>query len=177
MAPLRCVARRAPTVLAALLWSVTAVGSTAAAPVGPSASLALTPMTYVASRGAANELVLEADHAAYRPGSSLVKLRGVRVSVAASAEQVGFEMTCERGELDLDASDFRALGSVRGRTRDGREIATEELHYEHAEGLVAADTPVEIRDSGGVYSGGGFRYHVRDGRFQLVGGAKLVQQP
>jgi LPS export ABC transporter protein LptC len=139
--------------------------------------LEIAGMTYVASQGSNNELVLDAEHARYRAGRSLVHLEGVEARVAPGGGQPGFEMTCAEAEFDLAKSDFQARGDVRGRTRDGREIATDRLSYRHEEGLVSTDAPVVIRDAGGTYRGGGFRYRVRDGSFQLIGGASVEQQP
>jgi LPS export ABC transporter protein LptC len=139
--------------------------------------LELFGMTYVASQGAANELVLDAEHARYRAGVSLVHLEGVKARVAPGGGQPGFEMSCDEADFDLARNDLRARGDVRGRTRDGRRIETDRLSYRHDEGVVATDAPVVIREAGGTYRGGGFRYHVRDGNFQLIGGASLEQQP
>jgi len=139
--------------------------------------LEIAGMTYVASQGAANELVLEAERARYRARRSLVHLEGVEARVAPGAGQPGFEMTCAEADFDLARNDLEARGDVRGRTRDGREIATDRLSYRHDEGLVSTNDPVVIRDAGGTYRGGGFRYRVSDGSFQLVGGASVEQQP
>lgn len=162
--------------LAALL---VAAGAVFASPLAAQEEpvLEIEGMTYVASQGADNELVLEAQRARYRAGRSLVHLEGVQARVAPGAGQPGFEMTCAQADFDLGRSDFQARGQVRGRTRDGREIATDRLSYRHDQGLVSTDDPVVIRDANGTYRGGGFRYRVKDGSFQLVGGASVEQQP
>jgi LPS export ABC transporter protein LptC len=169
----RCARARCIAVLLAVLGSLLATPLVAQEdPV-----LEIAGMTYVASQGSSNELVLDARRARYRAGRSLVHLEGVEARVAPGAEQPGFEMTCAEADFDLAKSDFQARGDVRGRTRDGREIQTDRLSYRHEEGLVSTDAPVVIRDAGGTYRGGGFRYRVRDGSFQLVGGASVEQQP
>ena len=42
--------------------------------------------------------------------------------------------------------------------------------------LAESDAAVTIWDRHGRYSGGGFRYHVGEGRFQLLDGASVTQQ-
>jgi hypothetical protein len=41
---------------------------------------------------------------------------------------------------------------------------------------VSTNSPVEIRDETGTYRGGGFRYYIRENRFQLRRAATVVQQ-
>lgn len=149
-----------------------------AAATGPSdGQVDLEGMTYVSSRAGKAEVVLSAARADYRPSEDVVHLRDVRLRVSEHEGVVGFRLTCDRGVLDLEAGDFEALGDVQAHTRDGRELRTERLRYRHESSLVATDAPVEIRDSGGRYRGGGFEYHVREARFRLLGGAALVQEP
>ena len=170
---------RHPRWLAAA-WLGFGLGFGLAAPapaISPGASLDLETMTYVSSRGGEAEVVLSADHAEYRPDQDVVQLEGVRLRVAERAGVTGFELTCESGELQLEAGDFVARGDVRGRTREGRQLRTERLRYRHDQALVSTDQPVEIRDEAGTYRGGGFEYHVREARFRLLGGATLVQEP
>ena len=135
-------------------------------------------MTFIASEGAANEVVLRAQHAHFRSDSESVELEGVEAVVAASPERMGFEMECDRGELDFVTNDFFAQGRVKGRTDGGREFRSDWVRYDHAQGLLFTDTTVHIREEGGAgtYRGGGFRYYVREGRFKLMGGATVVQE-
>lgn len=149
--------------------------ASAAEAVGPSFELA--SMTYVGSRGAENEIVLDAGRARYWPQRERVQLEQMRASLAAMAGVPGFEMTCDRGLLDLAKSDFQAVGNVRGRTRDGRRIRTDRLRYDHETGVVSTAEPVVITDGTGTYRGGGFLYYVREGRFKLLGGAEVIQEP
>jgi hypothetical protein len=86
-------------------------------------------------------------------------------------------MRCERGTIDLETSNFDAEGNVRGTTGDGRRFRTERLRYKHGPGLVTTNAPVDIKDDAGTYTGnGGFRYYVRENRFQLHRAATVVQQ-
>lgn len=144
--------------------------------------LELGGMTYVSSAGAANEMVIAADHATIHPDEEVAELREMHAVVAASDEadtkgeaSGGLDMRCERGTFQLATGDFLAEGDVRGVTGDGRRFRTSRLRYHHDQGLVVADVPVEIRDEAGTYRGGGFRYWVHENRFRLSGGATVVQ--
>ncbi len=136
----------------------------------------LSPMTYVASEGAHNHLVLAAARADYALDGSSVALEGVEASIAAAPGVTGFELRSRRGRVDLETSNFDAYGDVRARTRGGRWLRTTRLVYDHARGVVSTEAPVEIQDATGTYRGRGFRYHVRDGRFQLLGGASVASE-
>jgi LPS export ABC transporter protein LptC len=141
-------------------------------------TLELGGMTYVASAGTANEMVIAADHATIHPDAERADLRDMHATIAPAAAEGrsgGLDMTCDRGTFELATGDFVAEGDVRGVTGDGRRFRTTRLRYHHDEGLVVADVPVEIRDAAGRYRGGGFRYWVRENRFRLSGGATVVQ--
>lgn len=143
-------------------------------------ALDLAGMTYVSSHGAFNELVLDAEQAHIKPNEDLALLEGVHVvlasSVAGTRGRGGLDMTCDTGTVYLGSGDFVAEGDVRGTTGDGRRFRTTKLRYNHEKGLVVTDVPVSIRDRAGTYRGGGFRYWVRENRFQLSGGASVVAQ-
>ncbi len=143
-------------------------------------ALDLGGMTYVSSHGRVNEVVLDADEARIQPDQDVAHLRTVHAVLASAAVGAngrgGLDMTCEKGTVDLDSGDFIAEGDVRGTTGDGRRFRTERLRYDHAQGLVTTDAPVSIRDQAGTYRGGGFRYWVRENRFQLSKGASITAQ-
>jgi len=139
-------------------------------------TLELGGMTYVASAGAANEMVIDAEHATVHPDTEVAELRTMHAVIAPVEEGGGgLDMTCDRGTFQLGSGDFVAEGDVRGVTGDGRRFRTTRLRYHHDEGLVVAEVPVRIRDAAGTYRGGGFRYWVRENRFRLSGGATVVQ--
>lgn len=142
-----------------------------------SPQLDLEGMTFVASRGTDGEIIVRAEHAVYQPDTEQAELSAVHASVAAREDGRRFEMTCDRGDLDLSTSDFFAQGNVRGQTDDGRRFQADWVRYDHEEGLLFTDEPVLITDDNGTYRGGGFRYYVEERRFRLVGGARVVQQP
>jgi len=150
---------------------------------GTPVDLVLTGMTYVASEGSTNELVLDADRANLPSPGDQAHLEGVRARFgskapggAASDASGGLDLVCDVGVFDLESRDFIAEGNVRGTTADGRRFRTDGLRYSHEEGRVSTDRPVVIRDDAGTYSGGGFDYYVREDRFRLRGGARVVQE-
>jgi LPS export ABC transporter protein LptC len=167
---------------AALLAAPLLFGALAAAAEGsdappPARTLDLTGLTYVGSDDETNEMVIAADDARVLPEREQVLLADVDLTLRAPGARSALRLRCDHGELDLDTGDFDGIGNVRGRTPDGRDFETERLHYAHDMGLVTSDAPVVIRDKGSALRGGGLSYEVRQGRFQLLGGATVVQQP
>jgi LPS export ABC transporter protein LptC len=143
---------------------------------GASPALELDGMTFVASAGTRNEVVLAAEHARVETLEKLAHLQTVHAVLTSEGGAPGLDMKCERGTIEIETSDFVAVGNVHGTTGDGRRFRTERLRYTHAAGLVSTDSPVVIQDDTGTYRGGGFRYYVRENRFQLRGAATVVQQ-
>jgi len=133
-------------------------------------------MTYVASAGTRNELVLDAEQAHVRPAAHVAILEHVRARMTSPDGRGGLELRCNRGTFALASGDFVASGDVHGTTADGRRFRTEWLRYENTAGIVSTDRPVQIEDETGTYKGGGFVYYVRENRFRMVGGAELVQE-
>jgi len=148
----------------------------AAAAQDQSPTLRLEGMTFVGSRGSMREMLVEADRATFHPSDQIAYLENVRSEMTERDGAVGFEMTCDRGELDTGTSNFYATGNVRGRTADGRRFETTWVRYDDAKGLAYTDAPVRVEEQGGIYKGGGFRYYVREQRFRFVGGASLVRE-
>ncbi|MCP3983838.1 MAG: LPS export ABC transporter periplasmic protein LptC [bacterium] len=171
--------------ISAPIWAVVATGLLVLLGGFPAAAedsraLDLAGMTYVSSHGAINEMVLDAEKANIKPDEDLALLEQVHVVLASLVGgprgRGGLDMTCDSGTVFLDSGDFVAEGDVRGTTGDGRRFRTTWLRYDHEEGLVMTDVPVSIRDRAGTYRGGGFRYWVRENRFELSGGASVVAQ-
>ena len=133
-------------------------------------------MTFVSSRGEVNELVLRSKRARFEPKSDIAFLEEVEASVADSDEREAFEMTCDRGRLNLRTNDFHAEGNVVGVTEGGRQFEAPWVKYTHDEGLLYTNAAVVLTESTGTYRGGGFRYYVRERRFRLMGGATVVQE-
>lgn len=140
--------------------------------------LELRGMTFVASREGRTELVVEAARALLDPDADSANLEQVHVRVSDGTGEDGLrlEMTCDRGEFDLERNDFVAEGNVKGRTGDGRHFVSPWVRYDSEQGLAYTDAEVEIVDGATTFRGAGLRYHVRDGRLQLLD-ATLVQNP
>ena len=139
--------------------------------------LKLAGMTFVASEGSANEIVLRSERARFYPDHDVADLEVVDVEVAPGSGRVGFEMSCEKGRLHLSTQDFVAEGNVVGTIEGGRRFEALWVVYDEKKGLLYTDDPVLITDEGGSYRGGGFRYHVHQQRFRLMGGASIIQEP
>jgi LPS export ABC transporter protein LptC len=140
-------------------------------------TLRLGRMTFVATRADTNEVVLEASRVLIPPRSNVAQLEEVHVRMRnPSGMRDSFVLTCDQGDLALDSADFRAEGNVEGETGDGRRIYTTWLRYDSDGGVVSTDAPVRIVDGQRTVSGRGFQYHVRDGRFVLKGGARVVEE-
>lgn len=139
--------------------------------------LRLRGMTFVASEGSANEIVLHADSAEFYPDHDVADLATVNVEVAPGGGRTGFEMQCEKGRLNLASQDFVAQGNVVGTIEGGRQFEALWVAYNEKDGVLYTDDPVLITDENGSYRGGGFRYFVHQQRFRLMGGASIVQEP
>jgi hypothetical protein len=132
-------------------------------------------MTFVASEGTRNEIVVRAETARFYPEHEIADLQGVEVEVEPGDDRVGFSMACDGGRLNLATQSFVADGHVVGTIEGGRRFEASWVAYDEAEGVLYTDDPVLIVDEGGRYRGGGFRYLVDEGRFKLLGGATVVQ--
>lgn len=141
------------------------------------AELRLTGMTYVGSRDDLEEFVLRAERAAFKPETHLAELEKVEVVATDSDAERSFDVSCARGELDVDTNDFLAEGDVHGSTGDGRTYRADWVRYDHANALLYTDAPVVIHDATGTFRGDGFRYHVKERRFRLMGNVSVVQEP
>jgi LPS export ABC transporter protein LptC len=143
----------------------------------PGQVLRLLGMTFASSEGSNNEIVLRAERAQLYPDHDVADLEVVVVEVAPGDGRVGFEMSCDRGRLNLSSQDFVAEGHVVGTIEGGRQFEAQWVAYNEADGLLYTDEPVLITDQNGRYRGGGFRYHVEQHRFRLMGGASIIQDP
>jgi LPS export ABC transporter protein LptC len=144
--------------------------ATAEAPV-----LHVTGMTFVGSRDSAREILVRSERAKFHTDTKVAELEGVSAEVSEGGDNDRFSMTCERAELDLQKNDFRAEGNVEGRTDDGQRVFAPWVRYDHAEGLLYSDAPVRMIDDSGSFRGDGFRYHVKDKRFKLLGNVRVEQ--
>lgn len=139
--------------------------------------LRATGMTFIGSRGTSSELVLKSRTATFGPDREVAHLEDVHAVVTDDDEGDSFEMTCERADLNVETNDFRAEGHVRGATADGQEYAAPWVEYDHEAGLLHTEAPVVMVDKTGTFRGDGFRYHIRERKFQLLGNVSVEQHP
>jgi LPS export ABC transporter protein LptC len=173
--------RRARTAaLAIALVAVAALGTqpSPARAAAEATSLEVQGMIFVGSRAGVREVVLRSRTARLQPDKQLAELEDVSAVVTedAAGEQ-SFTMNCERVELDIARSDFLADGNVRGETAQGQHYSAPWVKYVHEQGLLYTDAPVEMNDSRGSFRGNGFRYHVNERRFELLGNVRVEQRP
>ncbi|HXV36175.1 MAG TPA: LPS export ABC transporter periplasmic protein LptC [Myxococcota bacterium] len=132
-------------------------------------------MTFVGSRGADSELVVQAQSAVYQPDTGIAVLEVVRAHVADARGAESFQMSCDRAELDVETSDFTATGNVSGHTGQGQRYRASWVRYERAASMLSTDAPVTLIDARGTVRGDGFRYHIDEGRFELIGNVVMEQ--
>ena len=166
--------------LAIALVAVAALGTlpSPARAAAEATSLEVQGMIFVGSRAGVREVVLRSRTARLQPDKQLAELEDVSAVVTedAAGEQ-SFTMNCARVELDIARSDFFADGNVRGETAQGQHYSAPWVKYVHEQGLLYTDAPVEMNDSRGSFRGNGFRYHVNERRFELLGNVRVEQRP
>ena len=135
----------------------------------------LSKMNFVASSENVTEIRVAADSGVIDEVANTAHLETVHAEWAGADGKPSLELSCERGELDLETNDLVASGNVRGLLADGRRFVGPSLRFDRAKGVAFTDAPVEIIENGRVLSGAGFRYHVRDRRLRLTGGARVEE--
>ncbi len=141
-------------------------------------SLEVQGMIFVGSRAGVREVVLRSRTAWLRPEQQIAELKDVSAIVTEDdAGQRSFTMNCARVELDIARSDFLADGNVTGETAEGQHYSAPWVRYVHEQGLLYTDAPVQMNDSRGSFRGNGFRYHVHERRFELLGNVRVEQHP
>ncbi|UCE85885.1 MAG: LPS export ABC transporter periplasmic protein LptC [Deltaproteobacteria bacterium] len=138
------------------------------------AELEMRGLAFVASRANTNEFILESDRVVYLPKTQMAELERVRVRFADQDGELSFQMVCDRGELNLETTDFYAEGNVRARTADGIEISTPHARYERATRRVSGTSPVRISRPNGTITGDGFEYDMDAHRLRVLGTSRMV---
>jgi len=155
---------------------VVALG-TPAASASADPPLILRGMTFVSSEGTVNQVVVEAKTAVLYPDTNRVELQGgVQARLRNEDGSESLDLTCDRGDYDLNTNDFLAEGNVVGAVADGRIFTTEWLRYQAEDGMAHSDAPVEILDGDQVLRGGGLRYSVPDERLRLLSGTRVRER-
>lgn len=139
--------------------------------------LEVSGMTFVGTRGDGSEMVLRAERATFSPRSHLALLEQVQATARDPERGRAFDIECERAELNLETNDFSAEGDVQGRTHAGERYSTPWVRYDRKQDLLYTDAQVKMENEGGRYSGDGFRYHVKEHRFRLLGNVRVEQAP
>lgn len=132
-------------------------------------------MSFVASRENNDAVILRAEHARFDTEAKLAHLRGVDAEIPAAPGKRGFQMRCDTGVVDLSSNDFEMKGNVSGETDSGEHFEAEWVRYDHEKGVLYTDVPVLMTHRGTTFRGGGFSYDIATRRFQLLGGARVVQ--
>jgi lipopolysaccharide export system protein LptA len=86
-------------------------------------------------------------------------------------------MRCDKAELNVKTNDFTATGNVQGVTSDGQQYNAPWVRYEHEASLLLTDAAVSVVDQAGTFRGDGFRYHIEERRFELLGNVSVEQAP
>ena len=86
-------------------------------------------------------------------------------------------MVCDQAELNIETSDFRASGHVRGVTASGERYSADWVGFDPDADLLYSDSPVEVTQGATRLRGDGFRYHLADGRLKLLGNVSVVHRP
>jgi len=132
-------------------------------------------MTFVGSREGLREVVVESRTAHFLPEPGKAWLEHVFAEISVPDETRSFTLHCREAEFDVDRIDFVARGDVHGETGRGQRYSTEWVRYDHNAGLLYTEAPVRMVDESGSFRGDGFRYHVDQRRFRLLGNVRVEQ--
>ena len=168
---------RALALGAALAAALTTPAGSARA-VAAATALEVQGMIFVGSRAGVREVVLRSRTARLQPEAQKAQLDDVSAIVTEDESgKHSFTMNCDRVDLDIERSDFEAKGNVRGETALGQHYSAPWVKYVHEQGLLYSNAPVEMTDRQGSFRGNGFRYHVHERRFELLGNVRVEQRP
>ena len=160
--------------LSALFLITLSIAASAVA--DPNPRIVVEGMTFVASRENNDAVIVHAEHARFDTQAKQAYLRVVDAKIPATSEQRGFQMRCDQGTIDLSSNDFEMTGNVSGEADSGEHFEAEWVRYDHEKGVVYTEVPVLMTHRGTTFRGGGFNYDIAERRFQLIGGAQVVQE-
>lgn len=164
----------AVAMLSALFLITLSIAASAVA--DPNPRIVVEGMTFVASRENNDAVIVHAEHARFDTQAKQAYLRVVDAKIPATSEQRGFQMRCDQGTIDLSSNDFEMTGNVSGEADSGEHFEAEWVRYDHEKGVVYTEVPVLMTHRGTTFRGGGFNYDIAERRFQLIGGAQVVQE-
>ena len=150
--------------------------ATAGSGLAAEAPMQIERLTFVASTAGTTDILVRARSAVIDHAADKAELDAVHAAWTDEAGRPSLEIDCERGELDLVTNDLLAEGDVRGLLADGRRFEGPWLRYDRKRGVAFTRADVRIIEGERVLSGGGFEYHVRDGRLRLTSGASVREQ-
>lgn len=168
-----------PAAISLIAFALAAVplASGADGPAEEPQPLVATGLIMMGSRPEGGELRLRARQARFSPETDRAELRDVLATVTYDDGRERVELTCDRAELDVETYNFTAEGDVRGVTGDGDRYSAPWVEYDHDKGLLFSDASVVMVDDTGRFRGDGFRLHVDEERFELLGNVSVVQSP
>ena len=177
--PLAACARLAgaAAVLIAGIAARPAIAGSDSPVLGVASEVLVTGMVFVVSRAGEGELVIESPEATLHPDSQRAELRDAKLRATDPQHHRRFDVRCDRGELDLVSYDFLAQGDVHGSTADGQRYEAPWVKYRRGDALLYTDAPVLLQDASGQLRGDGFRYHLRERRFEVTGNVSVVHEP
>ena len=76
-----------------------------------------------------------------------------------------------------EAHSSSSFGRCFNSAHRGKPGGTPWVRYDHAASLLLSDAPVTVVGATGTLQGDGFRYHVDERRFELLGNVTVVQEP
>ena len=159
------------------LWATVSGAESLAGPPewGPEA-LTLNGITFTASGGSAAEFTVWAERARVDPGAEELWLEQVGLTIHPSMQRDAVEIRCIEGHFQMKTESFRLQGNVRGRIGADRIFYAQWVAYDEGEDVLYSEAPVEVREAGAIYRGGGFRYQVADGVLELVSGVEVYKE-
>lgn len=142
---------------------------------GPEA-LTLNGITFTASGGSAAEFTVWAERAHVDASAEELWLEQVGLTIHPSPQREAVEIRCVEGHFQMKTESFRLQGNVRGRIGADRIFHAEWVAYDEGQDVLYSGAPVEVREAGALYRGGGFRYQVADGVLELISGVEVFKE-